>query len=102
MSCYVFCSAKWLDEVVSSYESDSFAKEIIASLLLDPNASSDYSWTNGVLRYKLRIWVGSDMELQNRMISACHSSAIGGHSGIAVTYRRMKQLFAWRGMKGVV
>jgi hypothetical protein len=85
---------KWVDEVVKSYGSDSFSKEMIASLLLDPNASPDYSWTNGVLRYKSRIWVGSDKELQNRLINACHSSVVGGHSGIPVTYRRMKQLFA--------
>lgn len=31
-----------------------------------------------------------------------HSSAIGGHSGISVTYRRLNQLFAWSGMKAAV
>lgn len=31
-----------------------------------------------------------------------HSSAIGGHSGVSVTYRRLKQLFAWSGMKAAV
>jgi hypothetical protein len=42
------------------------------------------------------------MELQNKLISACHSSVVGGHSGMHVTYRRKKQLFAWRGMKVAV
>jgi hypothetical protein len=64
--------------VVASYDTDSFAKEMIATLLLDPKASPDYSWVNGVLRYKSRIWIGSDVDLQNKLINACHSSAVGG------------------------
>lgn len=31
-----------------------------------------------------------------------HSTAIGGHSGIPVTYRHLKQHFGWTGMKTVV
>jgi hypothetical protein len=27
---------------------------------------------------------------------------MGGHSGVHVTYRRLKQVFAWKGMKYVV
>lgn len=33
------------------------------------------------------------------MLNALHGSAVGGHSGIPVTYRRVKQLFAWPGLK---
>jgi hypothetical protein len=29
-------------------------------------------------------------------LEACHSSAVGGHFGIPVTYRCMKQVFAWK------
>jgi hypothetical protein len=31
-----------------------------------------------------------------------HASALGGHSGVPVTYRRLKQLFYWKGMKPAV
>jgi transposase InsO family protein len=31
-----------------------------------------------------------------------HDSPMGGHSGFPVTYRRIKQLFAWKGMKTLV
>ncbi|WVZ79270.1 hypothetical protein U9M48_026871 [Paspalum notatum var. saurae] len=37
--------------------------------------------------------------LRLKLIQAFHSSAVGGHSGIPVTYGRMKKLFAWSGMK---
>jgi hypothetical protein len=31
-----------------------------------------------------------------------HDSALGGHSGVPVTYRRLKQLFHWLSMKSDV
>ena len=61
-----------------------------------------YSCADGLLRYKGRIWVGSDPELRLQLIHVVHSSALGGHSGIPVTYRRHKQLFAWMGMRAAV
>ena len=36
------------------------------------------------------------------MVAAFHALTIGGHSGIPVTYARLKQLFAWHGMKKAV
>lgn len=56
----------------------------------------------GVIRYKNRIWVGPDSKLQTRIIAAIHESAIGGHSGAPVTLRKLKQLFAWKGMNTTV
>lgn len=35
-------------------------------------------------------------------MSALHDSPIGGHSGFLVTYRKIKQLFAWPNMKKMV
>lgn len=32
-------------------------------------------------------------------MATLHDSAIGGHSGFPVTYRRIKAIFAWPGMK---
>jgi hypothetical protein len=46
--------------------------------------------------------VGSDQSLQLKLIAAMHDSAVGGHSGVPVTYRRLKQHFAWKGMKTAV
>ena len=36
------------------------------------------------------------------LIESFHSSAWGGHSGVPVTYMRLKQCFAWAGMKTAV
>jgi transposase InsO family protein len=46
--------------------------------------------------------VGQQEELQHKIISAMRNSTLGGHSGVPVTCRRLKQLFAWKGMKADV
>ena len=51
---------------------------------------------------KKRIWLGNNKELQLQIMSALHASPAGGHSGFPVTYRRIKQLFAWPAMKSAV
>ncbi|WVZ81560.1 hypothetical protein U9M48_028917 [Paspalum notatum var. saurae] len=93
------CSPQWIQEVISSYESDDTATSLIAKLSIDPTAVPHFTLEGGILRYKNRIWVGPDASLRLKLLSACHASAIGGHSGFPVTYLRMKRLFAWRGMK---
>ena len=64
----------------------------MTKLAVDPNAVPHYTMRDGLLRYKQRVWVGQDLDLQQKIISAMHSSAVGGHSGIPVTYRRLKQI----------
>lgn len=40
--------------------------------------------------------------LHTKIIAALHNSPLGGHSGILVTLRKLKQYFAWKGMKSSV
>jgi hypothetical protein len=46
--------------------------------------------------------LASSPALQQKVLTALHSSAIGGHSGFLVTYTKIKKLFAWPGMKKMV
>jgi hypothetical protein len=55
-----------------------------------------------LLCYKLRIWVENDQALHIKLIASCHASAIGGQSGVPVTYRRIKHLFTLKGMEADV
>jgi hypothetical protein len=68
-------------------------------LTLDSAVAPHFTLQQGLLRYKNMIWIGLDSTLHSELISAFHASAVGGHSGISVTYRRMKQCITWRGMK---
>lgn len=46
-----------------------------------------------------QIWIGHNSTLQTKLITSMHSTPIGGHSGVAATYSRLKKLFQWKGMK---
>ena len=84
------CSPTWLQEVLHSYHNDEFASSTIAKLSVDSAAVPNYTLVGGILRYKNRIWVGSDLALHHKLIAAMHNSPIGGHSGVPVTLRRLK------------
>jgi hypothetical protein len=43
--------------------------------------------------------VGNDPSLQKQLLLALHDSTVGGPSSTLVTYRRVKQTFAWRCLK---
>jgi hypothetical protein len=40
--------------------------------------------------------------LQGQLIAAFYDSTLGGHSSVSVTYQKLKQLFAWKGMKAAI
>jgi len=61
-----------------------------------------FTLEGGLIKFKDRIWLGSNTALHHKVLQALHGSAVGGHSGIPVTYRRVKQLFAWPGLKNSV
>lgn len=92
----------WLNEVQEGYKTDPATEQLLTQVLLSPDRYPHYTLQQGVLRYKGRIWVGSNPALQHRILTALHASAIGGHSGIQVTYSQVKRLFAWIGLKRAV
>ena len=92
----------WLDAIIHSYNSDARAQELLTKLAVSENSEPHFSMHQGLLRYKGHIWVGTDVILQHKIIVAFHSSLVGGHSGFPTTYRRIKPLFAWTGLKSSV
>ena len=54
---------------------------------------------DGLLYFRDRLWLGGSPALQQHMLQAFHDSTMGGHSGVPVTYRRLRHLFAWPKMK---
>jgi hypothetical protein len=89
----------WLEEVIQGYVHDDNSQNLITQLLVDADAVPGFTLRDGVLRYHNRIWLGSNHQLQHKIILALHNSPIGGHSGVPVTLGRLKQYFAWLAMK---
>jgi hypothetical protein len=89
----------WLQEVLNSYVTDSDAQRRLTALAVVSPDEHGYSLHDGIIRFHGRVWIGSNSALQTKLITAFHSSPVGGHSGAHATYQRLKKLFAWTGMK---
>lgn len=95
-------SPLWVQKVVQSYNHDPVVTKILASKAVDAGAYGDFSISDGILRYRERVVVGSDPNLRASILQEVHSSSFGGHSGIQGTYMRLKNTFYWPGMKTAV
>lgn len=69
------------------------AQELLTRLSVTSPDDQGFAWEHGLTRYKNRVWIGSNIALQTKLISALHDRAVGGHSGIQATYHRIKKLF---------
>lgn len=89
----------WDTEVIASYNHDDKCKELLTQLSVAPDGTPHFKLHQGLLRYKNRVVVGKANELRTSILTAFHSSELGGHSGHRATYNRLKLLFYWPGMK---
>jgi hypothetical protein len=87
---------------IVGYDQDTHAANLRAQLAMDQASMPNFTLVDGLLRYKSIVWIGHNVPLRQKPLSACHASALGGHSGFPVTYMRMKKLFAWTDMRAVV
>jgi hypothetical protein len=92
----------WINDVLSNYDQDTKCKELEEKLRVNPAAVPNFTLTNGILRYKTEIYVGSTSDLRKQLITSFHDSALGGHSGERVIYTKLKALFHWPTMKAEV
>ena len=96
------CTPAWQENLIQGYEEDAEARKILTELALHPENSKGFFLVDGILRYKGRVWLGTNSLAQQHVIQALHSSGLGGHSGVAATYHRIKSLFAWPKMKSAI
>ena len=76
------CTWSWLEKLQEGYQDDPVTKQLLTELSLNASSNSDYSLSQGIIRYKGRIWVGQNLLAQNHILQALHASGIGGHSEI--------------------
>lgn len=93
------CQPAWLDDLIASYNSNPQTKKLLEQLAIREDPKGRFKQHQGILRFRDRIWLGGSTKMQQKIISAFHDSALGGHSGFPVTYARVRRLFAWPKMK---
>ncbi|CAN6225874.1 unnamed protein product [Urochloa humidicola] len=88
----------WLQKIAASYSEDEKAKQLLSELAIQTKQDK-FSLSQGIIKYKDRIWLGHNEQFQLQVMEALHASPLGGHSGYLVTYTRIKKLFFWPHMK---
>jgi hypothetical protein len=91
-----------MEKLKEGYEEDPKAQQLIQELSITGTNDRGFSFTDGIIRLKGRVWVGNNSLAQNHILQALHSSGIGGHSGIQAAYNKVKALFAWPKLKDTV
>jgi hypothetical protein len=83
----VLCSSisvvqpSWCQEIVDGYLADEVACKLIENLTVDKTTIPHFSFYEGLLCYKGRIWLGSHTTMHHNVLVALHTSPVGGHSG---------------------
>ena len=94
------CLLAWLDEVQQGYQANPQAQKLLAQPATQPEQKmGQFPLVDGIIKIDSRVWVGRNTAVRHKILLAIHTSALGGHSGYGVTYRRVCSLFAWPGMK---
>lgn len=91
-------SIQWLASLQEWYDSDPEASALLSQLAIDGAARPPFS-LQGIIRFKQRIWLGSNSSLQQQVMSALHNSPVGGHSGAPATVTKVSRLFYWPSMR---
>jgi hypothetical protein len=92
----------WATDITKSYEGDNEYTRILQEVTINADSHPHYTAQSGVLRYKGKVCIGSATNLKQQIFDSIHSSAFGGHSGMRVTYHKLKQLFHWPKLKEFV
>lgn len=67
----------WLHEVISSYERDVKAQELLTQVAINGHNEQRYALVEGLIKYHGKIWIGANAKLQTKLINALHTSPVG-------------------------
>nr|GEW17160.1 hypothetical protein [Tanacetum cinerariifolium] len=79
-----------MDAVTKLWTTDPLLIKVIQGLQEGAADNSKYTWHNQQLRRKGKWVAGSDTELRIALIKPFHNSAMGGHSGVQATTKRIR------------
>ncbi|GJW47595.1 retrotransposon-related protein [Tanacetum coccineum] len=88
-----------LQRIQASWVTDLSIQQIIQKVKDGGNVDSKFSWQDEQLRRHGRLVIGSNAQLRSELLKYYHNEPLGGHSGVEATYKRLKTMFYWKGMK---
>ena len=88
-----------LQQIKQTWVSDASLIHLIHKLTKSPHKPSKYSWSDGQLRRRGRLVVGSNDNLRKDLFHLFHNTPEGGHSGAEATLQRLASVCYWKGLK---
>lgn len=89
----------WLADLLETYNGDSEVQAILEGIARRDTDYDKYQYLQGIIKYEGRIYVGTQKDLRNQIMWEFHDSAVGGHSGQEITFKRISQVFFWPNMR---
>jgi hypothetical protein len=68
---------QWLIQVVEGYSIDPHAQQLLSELSVTESSHGHFALSQGILRYKGRVWPRANESLQLQVIQALHDSPVG-------------------------
>lgn len=74
----------WLEEVVKGYQQDESSVKLLTALSVGQSLPH-FTFKDGLLRFKNRVWLGNNKALQAQVMAALHSSASWGGGAFRIS-----------------
>ncbi|KAE8734899.1 EAP30/Vps36 family protein isoform 1 [Hibiscus syriacus] len=92
----------WVQEVEASYKEDLLTTDWITKLIVHSTVDTKWRYSKGILRYKVKVYIGEAGSLILQILQTLHDSPHGGHYGSQTTYQRIRSYFYWPRLKVMV
>ena len=86
-------------KIKHSWLQDAHLVHLIHKAKSQAGVHGKYTWQRDQLRRKGKLVVGSDSALRTELLQHFHTSAVGGHSGVEATMKRISSVVYWKGLK---
>jgi len=90
-------SSTLFDSIKASWAQDPHLQSLIQALEAG-QPHPHYTWQQGILYRKGKVMVGNDPTLKQQLLQLFHDSAVGGHSGMEVTKKKLVSVLYWKGL----
>jgi hypothetical protein len=88
-------SVDWKAHLLVEYSKTRFACEVMDGQVQDDN----FRIMDDIIYYKGQIFLVLESTFKAKVLQACHDSPVAGNQGFIKTYRKIRERFAWKGLK---
>jgi hypothetical protein len=88
-------SVDWKTHLLVEYSKNQFSCQLMDGQIQDDN----FIIMDDIIYYKGQIFLVPESAFKAKVLQACHDSPVAGHQGFVKTYRQVREMFSWKGLK---